>query len=235
MAAAIGINLATETPAATVDVMGIGNSGTQTFNGYQVDELVVPLTGGNQMVFHDIIVFVPNAGALPANLPGIFGMNLISQSFSGQDPNTGDFLNPTSSPFNDWYVVPPSTLPGDANGDGKVDINDLNALLAHYDQTGMTLADGDFNGDGRVDINDLSILLANYDTKRGRLGRRGRGARAFHLRPSRRRRRGPAGGYSSESRNRSSLSRRWAAMPSSFSSPCACRRRATGRRGPVRA
>ena len=28
-------------------------------------------------------------------------------------------------------------LPGDANGDGKVDINDLTIVLAHFNQTGM--------------------------------------------------------------------------------------------------
>ena len=53
-----------------------------------------------------------------------------------------------------------AVLPGDANGDGKVDINDLTIVLARYGQTGMTWTQGDFNNDGKVDINDLTIVLA---------------------------------------------------------------------------
>ncbi len=57
-------------------------------------------------------------------------------------------------------------LPGDANKDGKVDINDLTTVLAHYGTSGSTLdvtySEGDFNADGKVDINDLTIVLAHY-------------------------------------------------------------------------
>jgi hypothetical protein len=56
-----------------------------------------------------------------------------------------------------------SVLPGDANLDGKVDINDLTIVLAHYGQTGMTWEQGEFTGDGTVDINDLTIVLAHYN------------------------------------------------------------------------
>jgi hypothetical protein len=56
-----------------------------------------------------------------------------------------------------------SFLPGDANCDGRVDINDLTIVLANYNQTGKGWADGEFTGDGTVDINDLTIVLANYN------------------------------------------------------------------------
>jgi hypothetical protein len=54
--------------------------------------------------------------------------------------------------------------PGDANGDGRVDINDLTIVLAHYNQTGQTWSQGAMDGDptGTVDINDLTIVLAHY-------------------------------------------------------------------------
>jgi probable HAF family extracellular repeat protein len=55
-----------------------------------------------------------------------------------------------------------AAIPGDANGDGRVDINDLTIVLAHYGQSGQTWADGEFTGDGTVDINDLTIVLAHY-------------------------------------------------------------------------
>ena len=58
-------------------------------------------------------------------------------------------------------------LPGDANLDGKVDINDLTAVLTHFGETGMTWSQGDFNGDGRVDINDLAIVLTRFGDSGG--------------------------------------------------------------------
>ena len=52
--------------------------------------------------------------------------------------------------------------PGDANGDGRVDINDLTIVLANFGQTGMAWSQGDFTGDGTVDMNNLTIVLSNF-------------------------------------------------------------------------
>jgi hypothetical protein len=58
-----------------------------------------------------------------------------------------------------------TALSGDANLDGRVDINDLTTVLTNYDHfSGMTRLQGDVNSDNRVDINDLTIVLANYNT-----------------------------------------------------------------------
>jgi hypothetical protein len=54
--------------------------------------------------------------------------------------------------------------PGDANGDGVVDVGDLGILAANYGGSGKSWAQGDFNGDGVVDVGDLGILAANYGT-----------------------------------------------------------------------
>ncbi len=64
---------------------------------------------------------------------------------------------------------PVPLAPGDANGDGKVDINDLTIVLAHYGQSLApgSWAEGDFIGDGTVDINDLTIVLAHYGQTAG--------------------------------------------------------------------
>ena len=59
-------------------------------------------------------------------------------------------------------VMTAAASPGDANGDGKVDINDLTIVLSHFGQTGMTWSQGEFTGDGTVDINDLTIVLSNF-------------------------------------------------------------------------
>ncbi len=63
-----------------------------------------------------------------------------------------------------------TAIPGDANGDGMVDVGDLGILAANYGGTDKTWAEGDFNGDGLVDVGDLGILAANYGTGSGASG-----------------------------------------------------------------
>jgi hypothetical protein len=59
----------------------------------------------------------------------------------------------------------PVLTPGDANGDGAVNVSDLSLLAANYGKTsGATWAMGDFTGDGAVNVSDLSLLAANYGT-----------------------------------------------------------------------
>ena len=57
----------------------------------------------------------------------------------------------------------PTLLPGDANLDGTVNVQDLAILAANYRKnvTGGWLQ-GDFNNDGVVDVEDLALLAANY-------------------------------------------------------------------------
>ena len=54
--------------------------------------------------------------------------------------------------------------PGDANGDGRVDINDLTIVLSNFGKTGCAWSQGSMDGDlaGRVDINDLTIVLSSF-------------------------------------------------------------------------
>ena len=59
-------------------------------------------------------------------------------------------------------VVLATTLPGDANLDGRVDINDLTIVLSNFGTTGMTWSQGDFNDDVKVDINDLTTVLSHF-------------------------------------------------------------------------
>ena len=55
--------------------------------------------------------------------------------------------------------------PGDANGDGSVDLQDFGLLKANFGVTGgATWAQGDFNGDGNVDLQDFGLLKANFGT-----------------------------------------------------------------------
>jgi hypothetical protein len=73
-------------------------------------------------------------------------------------------------PGNMPAIILQSQLPGDAVGDGKVDINDLTIVLTDFGRSGMTWNTGDFNGDGKVDINDLTVVLANFGRTVGAAG-----------------------------------------------------------------
>jgi hypothetical protein len=64
--------------------------------------------------------------------------------------------------LDDVFVTP--ALPGDANADGKVDVNDLTIVLTGYGTSGTIWNQGDFNNDTMVDVNDLTIVLTNYGT-----------------------------------------------------------------------
>ena len=76
-------------------------------------------------------------------------------------------INPIPDLTNMPALIVKPALPGDANLDGKVDINDLTIVLANYGQSGTVWSTGDFNADGKVDINDLTIVLANYGQSDG--------------------------------------------------------------------
>jgi hypothetical protein len=54
-------------------------------------------------------------------------------------------------------------LQGDANFDGRVNLNDFNVLAANFGTTGTaTWQAGDFNFDGNVNLNDFNLLAANF-------------------------------------------------------------------------
>lgn len=54
-----------------------------------------------------------------------------------------------------------SAIPGDLNGDGRVDFEDLLLLAEAFGRRGVNLA-ADLNGDGVVDAADLDLLRENY-------------------------------------------------------------------------
>ena len=55
-------------------------------------------------------------------------------------------------------------VPGDANGDGKVDSDDAARLAANWLALDATWEMGDFNKDGIVDDRDATLLAANWQT-----------------------------------------------------------------------
>jgi hypothetical protein len=61
--------------------------------------------------------------------------------------------------------VGPPAVPGDANGDGRVDIFDYNLVVSNFGLTDYGPVPGDVNRDGRVDIFDYNLVVSNFGTK----------------------------------------------------------------------
>ena len=53
-------------------------------------------------------------------------------------------------------------LQGDANGDGRVNLNDFNILAANFGQGPRDFTQGDFNYSGTVNLSDFNILAARF-------------------------------------------------------------------------
>jgi hypothetical protein len=103
-------------------------------------------------------------------------------SWTGWQPFQGPPDSPTSLNFPDmglgpvgggiWVgrmtIVAAQAFPGDANLDGRVDVNDLTIVLTDYGQSAANgWRSGDFNGDAQVDVNDLTVVLTNYGKSLG--------------------------------------------------------------------
>jgi len=63
------------------------------------------------------------------------------------------------------FEIVGAAIPGDTDGDGDVDLDDLFAVRNNFGTTsGATLADGDTDGNGDVDLDDLFTVRNNFGT-----------------------------------------------------------------------
>jgi len=60
------------------------------------------------------------------------------------------------------FASDPEPCEGDADGNGIVDLNDLNLVLTNFGSTVVPGTNGDVNDDGLVDLNDLNLVLTNF-------------------------------------------------------------------------
>jgi hypothetical protein len=75
-----------------------------------------------------------------------------------------------------------SLVPGDANGDGKIDIKDYNLWAGNYGKSGSGLA-GDFNGDDVVDGADYTILADDWGFNTGAVSATGGDMSGYEVSP----------------------------------------------------
>ncbi|MBN1590654.1 MAG: PEP-CTERM sorting domain-containing protein [Pirellulales bacterium] len=92
---------------------------------------------------------VPSGGALPQT-----GMGIL------ENVGMGGFASPPDGdPSPGLYPM----VPGDANGDGLVDENDIVIVACNWGMYGgASWESGDFDGDGMVGLADASILAAHW-------------------------------------------------------------------------
>lgn len=148
----------------------VGNTLTIDGNGYG-NSFINMATGGMLTI----------AGEVDGSLTEFYNLILGTGAIRWWDPSIGKWaLLTTATPATNYtleYLYNgytrltvnsphiPSDIPGDANGDGRVDGSDVTILADNWQVlTGATRAMGDFNGDGAVDGSDVTILADNWQT-----------------------------------------------------------------------
>jgi hypothetical protein len=129
----------------------VGYTGVQSTGTWQAAMWQPNGSGGGSIVNLN----TEYAGILPA------GVTLNMATAIDNDGDIAGVCTDASGNTMQAFVIY-NQLPGDANGDGKVDVNDLTIVLSNFGRTGMTWSQGEFTGDGTVDVNDLTIVLAHY-------------------------------------------------------------------------
>lgn len=171
----------------TVQIAGVG--GTVTATGFFLDTMLLPTVEGGDylqnpnhihyerapVVVFDISAENPDTGEVFI-LDGILGMNFLSASaeLAYLDMGLGE---PLPLPANiragvfDWLVFDETTgtlglsllnpAPGDVNGDGVIDSDDIDALYDRISTGGAYDESYDIDADGDVDTGDVESLVGD--------------------------------------------------------------------------
>ena len=76
----------------------------------------------------------------------------------------GQFISVSYLNLNSFSLRNYQAVPGDANGDGEVAIDDFLELSRNFNRDGLDWTGGDFNGDGAVTVSDFLDLSKNFGT-----------------------------------------------------------------------
>ncbi len=153
-----------ETPV-TVDQ---GNNGTNLYPFFDnISYSNITATGATQNVaiLYGLDSVSSNTAYPPRNIDTVSFSNVTLSGSYGADiyyvsnlDLSGLTVHATSGSAMNLFA---NTLLGDANGDGTVDLNDLNIVLNNLGATTSLRADGNFDGAATIDLNDLNDVLNN--------------------------------------------------------------------------
>ncbi|MBN2293355.1 MAG: hypothetical protein JXM70_13080 [Pirellulales bacterium] len=117
-----------------------------------VNQTVAPDDGSyDGVIWESLGVYSFDSGIAAVELTNLAGGTVVADAII--------LVPPQPSPGGNDLLY----MPGDANGDGVVDVSDLGILAAHYGTgNGVQWSDGDFNNDDQVDVCDLGILAMTY-------------------------------------------------------------------------
>jgi len=131
------------------------------FQAARVDQTVLANDGDGQHRLlaelidapeHGTVEFLPDGSFVYRPTPGFVGVD--SFRYRALD---GQIASPPTK-----VTITVTSLPGDADFDGDVDLDDFARLKAHFGSASATAAEGDFNGDARIDLSDFALLKANF-------------------------------------------------------------------------
>ncbi|MCC7204195.1 MAG: retroviral-like aspartic protease family protein [Phycisphaeraceae bacterium] len=182
-AEALGIDYehTTDEGGDVVDELEVGGVGGSTLIPLvNVEKLTIPTTEGVDLVWTDIVagvVDIPGIG-------GVVGMNMLTSGYAGEilgGGSTTPYINKVILDFTNAsrgvmrldlnpavnHVTADPTIPGDFNGDGLANVQDINPFVlalgnldGYYAQfPDMDLSLADPNGDGRIDVQDINAFV----------------------------------------------------------------------------
>jgi len=134
------------------------NNGGDRVRLFFPDEPPVTEPDFNPLLLSDEVSY-DDSSPWPEQADG-FGESLTRVAASGWGNAPASWLSAAPTP---GAFQQSGGLPGDANGDGQVDLADFNVLKSTFGQFGLNLP-GDLNKDGQVGLADFSILKDNFGT-----------------------------------------------------------------------
>lgn len=132
-----------ETHGITLDYSAFESASQPSGRDTPLPQLNLQLKPGSVAIDHGVII--PN----------------ITDNFTGSAPDLGAYEIGSQPPL--YGYQNPTTKPGDANGDGNVNVADLLILLQHYSQSPTTPSEGNFNTDTKVSSLDYGIWIQTYE------------------------------------------------------------------------
>jgi len=149
--------------SSTVDYLFYAHDGANWTTGiFGSSNVIVSFDGTESLVvgdfdndgFDELLVIRDNGSDL------LYDNFAITDEVLSADEYAVDMGSSSSQNFAANFMV---ISPGDANGDGKVNVVDLGILATNYGTTGgANWGMGDFNNDSNVNVVDLGILATNY-------------------------------------------------------------------------